>query len=134
MKRNSWIAPLLIAAAIASAGCGSSAEHEHHGTSTTKPVKLTIDFTTAPSPAKAGAEAELLATIARAGEPVPDAKVEFEIWQGEGAHETVDAKAEGDGRYTLKKTFTQPGTYQVTIHTTTKELHQMPTMKFEVVK
>ncbi|ARU60270.1 hypothetical protein CBW65_03725 [Tumebacillus avium] len=134
MKRIVWIAPLLIAAMVASVGCGSSAEHEQHGTSTTKPVKLTIDFTTAPSPAKAGAEAELLATIARAGEPVPDAKVEFEIWQGEGAHETLDAKALGDGRYTLNKTFMEPGTYQVTIHTTTKELHQMPTVTFEVAE
>ncbi|TCP58001.1 YtkA-like protein [Tumebacillus sp. BK434] len=136
MKRIAWIAALLTAAALATAGCGTDGgtDHAQHGTGTTKPQKLNIEFTTTPSPAKAGAEAELVATIARAGEPVTDAKVEFEIWQGEGAHETLNVKGGNDGRYALKKTFTTPGTYQVTIHTTTKELHQMPTVSFEVVQ
>ncbi|WP_157729355.1 FixH family protein [Tumebacillus algifaecis] len=134
MTGKVWIAAFLIAA-FAGFGCGTNGadEHENHQGANV-PQKLTITFATNPTPAKTGGETELVATIAQVGKPVQGAKVEFEIWQGEEAHETLEAHAGKDGAYSVKKTFTKPGTYQVTIHTTTKELHQMPTETFEVVE
>jgi hypothetical protein len=134
MKRKAWLAAFVLAA-MAGVGCGTDRPQEDaRQPEATVPQKLNIQFTTNPSPAKVGEETELVATISRSEEPVADAKVEFEIWQGEGAHETIEAQERKNGAYSSRKTFTKPGTYQVTIHTTTKDLHQMPTMTFEVTE
>ncbi|MFD2169936.1 FixH family protein [Tumebacillus lipolyticus] len=133
MKWKLWVAVSAIVA-MTSVGCGSDqAQDPHQAHGSNAPQKLTINFATNPSPVKVGEEAELVANISQGDAKVEDAKVEFEIWRGEEKHETLKATGK-DGVYSLKKSFAEAGKYQVTIHTTTKEIHQMPTVSFEVVK
>lgn len=97
------------------------------------PQKLTIDFATNPSEIRAGTKAQLIARVSRANQPVKDAVVEMEMWrEGETKHETIKATPDGKGAYTVNKTFAEAGTYHVTLHTTTSEIHQMPTVDFQV--
>lgn len=129
-----YILTLGLAAALTT-GCGADQkadEHAHHETA--KPQKLTITMQTEPKSPRAGEAVTLVATVKAGEKPVKDATVELEIWQGEGdgPHETVPTKAAGDGTYKAQTQFAKVGRYQVQIHTTTSDLHQMPTVLVEV--
>lgn len=98
-----------------------------------KPLKADISFATAPAKLVVGQEAQLIETVVSAGKPVDDADVEMEVWlDGDASHEKVKATADGAGKYLLKKTFTKPGLYHATLHTTANDMHQMPTKDFQV--
>ena len=131
-KQTMWILTLGLAAGLLAGCADKQSEHEHMNHGTVKPQKLTIEMQTAPQPVRVGQQAQLKAVVKAGETAVKDADVEFEVWKGEGAHETLKAKAAGDGTYTAEKTFAEAGAHSVTIHTTTSELHQMPTVQVEV--
>ncbi|WP_199426453.1 FixH family protein [Thermaerobacillus caldiproteolyticus] len=73
-------------------------------------------------------ETEIACLVTYGNEKVTDAdEVKFEIWkQGNNQHEMLKAKHEGNGKYVVKKTFTEPGTYSVIAHVTARNMHNMP--------
>lgn len=73
-------------------------------------------------------EIDIQALVTQGNEKVTDAEeVKFEIWKtGEEEHEMVQAKHDKDGIYSIKKTFSEGGTYFVTAHVTARSMHSMP--------
>ncbi|MCX7569662.1 FixH family protein [Tumebacillus sp. DT12] len=126
-----YILTLGLAAALTT-GCGAQPKDEHMNHKAVQPQKLTITLQTEPEAPRVGEKTELIASVKAGEEPVTDADVELEIWQGDGPHETVQATAAGDGSYKAATQFAKGGRYEVQIHTTTSELHQMPTVTVEV--
>jgi hypothetical protein len=99
-------------------------EHSEEHAPTAPKVKLDL-----PEDAKAGEEVSIQITVTHEGEPVNDAdEVQFEIWK-KGApkddHEMMDAEKTGDGVYSVKKTFREPGEYKVMYHVTARGSHVM---------
>ncbi|MED3722763.1 FixH family protein [Geobacillus stearothermophilus] len=71
---------------------------------------------------------KLACVVTYGGEKVDDAsEVKFEVWKhGSSEREMLEAKHDGDGRYSVEKTFTQAGTYSVVAHVTARDMHNMP--------
>ncbi|OPX04142.1 FixH family protein [Geobacillus proteiniphilus] len=71
---------------------------------------------------------KLSCVVTYGGEKVDDAsEVKFEVWKhGSSEREMIEAKHDGDGRYSVEKTFTQAGTYSVVAHVTARDMHNMP--------
>lgn len=71
---------------------------------------------------------KLTCVVTYGGEKVDDAnEVKFEVWKhGDGEREMLEAKHDGDGRYSVEKTFTEAGTYSVVAHVTARDMHNMP--------
>ncbi|PWK06995.1 FixH family protein [Tumebacillus permanentifrigoris] len=129
MKRMLLLAPAL---ALALMGCSSTKTEPLPA----KPSVPVIVFKTNPEPMLVNQAGDLTATVMVNSDPVKKATVEFEIWE-EGnntPHETIPAQGDDKGHYTVHKSFAKATTYQVTIHTTTEEIHTMPTMNFTVVE
>ncbi|MFC4766345.1 FixH family protein [Effusibacillus consociatus] len=131
MSFAKMLCPFVLAGLVALPGCGSN--QEDHSRHADHPQKLTIEFTTNPKEIQPGKEVELIARVSKGSEPVKDADVDLEIWRdGTEKHEMLETKPDKKGAYHLKKTFPEAGLYHVTIHTTTSEIHQMPTVDFQV--
>ncbi|OAT73563.1 FixH family protein [Parageobacillus thermoglucosidasius] len=73
-------------------------------------------------------ETTIACVVTYGGEKVDDAdEVKFEIWKhGSEQHDMLKAKNEGSGKYSVTKTFTEPGTYSVVAHVTARNMHNMP--------
>lgn len=132
-KKNLLLVAVLASITLLTA-CASKGQNEMNDhTGMDMPQKLTIEFSSNPSAVMLGQEVELLEHVSKKGEPVKDASVEMEIWRdGDQQHEKVKAAADQKGNYIVKKTFNQAGLYHATLHTTTSEIHQMPTKDFQV--
>ncbi|MBL0388209.1 FixH family protein [Tumebacillus sp. ITR2] len=130
MKRNLWLVPAL---ALTLTGCSASQKTEPIPA---KPAVPVIVFNTNPAPLHVNQEGNLIATVTVNNDPVKKATVEFEIWgdSDTAQHEKIPATGDDQGHYSLKKSFAKADTYHVTIHTTTAELHTMPTMDFQVTQ
>ncbi len=62
---------------------------------------------------------------------------QFEIWEKgapEDEHEMIDAEKTGDGVYSVKKTFQDPGEYKVMYHVTARGSHVMEPAETLVVR
>lgn len=145
-KGRFWTALLIVILAFTAAACGNPPKS---GNSPEQPdnqsgpagepslsmpkVKLTL-----PEDAKSGKEVTIQVTVTHEGEPVNDAdEVQFEIWK-KGApkdkHELIEAKKTGDGVYSVKKTFQDPGEYKVIYHVTARGTHVMEPAETFVVQ
>ncbi len=95
---------------------------------------LTVIFSYQPVTPAAGTEVELSVEVLQGDEKVDDASdVQFEIWpEGVDDHEFVHAEAKGEGVYSLKWTFDQPGRYYVMYHVTARDFHSMERMEINV--
>jgi hypothetical protein len=127
MKRMLWLVPAL---ALALTGCSSQQTEPLPA----KPAVPIIEFNTNPKPLVVNQAGNLTATVMVNNDPVKQATVEFEIWEeGDNTpHETIPAQGDDQGHYTATKTFAKANVYHVMIHTTTAEIHTMPTMSFNV--
>ncbi|GAX91552.1 hypothetical protein EFBL_3242 [Effusibacillus lacus] len=124
---------ILLASILLVTGCGGKNSDNNKEQPRTAPQKLTIQFVTDPKEIQVGQETKLIATVAKGAEPVKDADVEMEIWRdGEEQHQKLKAAPDNKGGYVTKQTFAAAGSYHATIHTTTSEIHQMPTFDFQV--
>ncbi|NNU82358.1 hypothetical protein ETC05_00455 [Geobacillus sp. BMUD] len=71
---------------------------------------------------------KLACVVTYGGEKVDDAsEVKFEVWKhGSSDRDMLEAKHDGNGRYSVEKTFTEAGTYSVVAHVTARDMHNMP--------
>ena len=118
--------------ALSLSACGSE---QAKPAGAVKPVKMDLNFFTTPSVIKAGEEVRLRLAVTRTGKIVQDAEVEYEIWR-EGDKRTFVKELAPYvlGMYELKKKYTTPGVYHIIPHTTSQDMHQMPTLEFTVVE
>ncbi|MGP3560726.1 FixH family protein [Geobacillus sp. BK01] len=113
-----WMALLVVAMLAACSNNDEQAE-----TPAMLEVKLDV-----PDHIELNKAATLACVVTYDGENVDDAsEVKFEVWRhGDGEREMLEAKHDGDGRYSVEKTFTEAGTYSVVAHVTARDMHNMP--------
>jgi hypothetical protein len=80
-------------------------------------------------------EVVIEARVTQGDEKVEDAKkVEFEIWKSDQeTYEKVLGEHQGDGIYSISKTFSDEGDYFVIAHVTARDMHNMPKKEFKVI-
>jgi hypothetical protein len=119
MKKLSLFLSLMLISFLFAA-CGQQKQEE-------KPAILEVQLQT-PDHVELNKETTLSCIVTYGGEKVNDAdEVKFEVWKhGSEQHEMLTAKNDGDGKYSVKKTFTEPGTYSVISHVTARNMHNMP--------
>ena len=76
------------------------------------------------------------AVVTQGKENVEDAnKVEFEIRKsGQETNEKIIGKHQGNGIYSINKTFQEAGDYSIIAHVTARDMHNMPKKEFTVVQ
>lgn len=124
----------LVVSSMMLTACGGGMDHEKmQNMSSGEMQKMDISFQTNPSPLVANQQGTLTALVKMGDKPATDVKVEIETWaDGESKHDKEEAVSDKKGGYSIKKTFPKPGTYHAVLHTTSSDLHQMPTVDFEV--
>ena len=136
MKQVSILFTVLVLS-FALVACGQNEENNSNDTEnnqTSEPVALKVALDT-PETANKGEELTLTASVTQGEEAVDDAdEVIFEIWKegDKDNSEMLEATHEGDGTYSVTKTFEQDGTYFVQSHVTARDLHTMPKNKLTV--
>ena len=104
-----------------------------------KPIPLTLEFFTMPVDIKVGKEVGLRLLVKRGDKVIQNAEVTFEIWK-DGDDPSKHQKTmtlyglRGMNYYEWQQTFTEPGLYHITLHTTVDDIHQMPTKDFVVTE
>lgn len=114
------------------AGCGTSGEEGPHSMPDGQMIEVDLRV---PEEADPGQSVLLEAKVTFEGENVEDAdEVVFEIWkQGHReAGEKVEVGHQGEGIYSLEKTFEESGVYYVVSHVTLREMHNMPRKRIVV--
>ena len=68
------------------------------------------------------------ALVTQGDEEVKDAnEVKFEIWKsGQEEHKKIIGKHQGNGIYSITKTFQEEGDYSIIAHVTARDMHNMP--------
>ncbi|MFB3167677.1 FixH family protein [Neobacillus sp. 179-C4.2 HS] len=96
-------------------------------------VEVVIEL---PEIIKVNEEVVIEAHIKQGNEKVEDAqKVEFELWKSDQeTHEKILGDHQGDGIYSISKTFLKEGGYFVIAHVTARDMHNMPKKEFTVTK
>lgn len=74
------------------------------------------------------------ALVTQGNDKVDDAdEVKFELWEvGHDEHEELEAHNDGNGLYSMEKTFKENGQYIVVAHVTARSMHSMPKKEFTV--
>lgn len=118
------------------AGCGNetSSDHQHHSQNMPNMVPIAVEIEMTPTPITTQNPVTITAIVTQDGEKVDDAsEVMFEIWQnGQDDHEMIEGVHQGEGRYSIEKSFTEKGTYYVVAHVTARNMHNMPKKEFIV--
>lgn len=112
------------------AGCSNQSDT----TSTNEPQMVDVSIKFVPEKINPNHEAKIEAIVTQGKDKVSDAnEVKFEIWKtGQDQHEMIEGKNEGNGVYSIKKTFPENGQYFVTAHVTARNMHTMPNKQFTV--
>ncbi|WP_043933199.1 FixH family protein [Bacillus sp. EB01] len=121
--------------ALVLSGCGSTQEKNDASNGAKKePPKMVEVMFMVPEKLEQNKEAELKVHVTQGKENVDDAnEVKFEITrQGQSTSEMIDAELQGDGIYSIKKTFTEAGKYEVVSHVTARDMHTMPKVVIDV--
>ncbi|UUZ80236.1 FixH family protein [Paenibacillus sp. P26] len=139
MNSRIWLQILLPAALLLPAGRGLSKEDAstaHHSMAASTPgAEIKVTFATSPAAVKTGVPVQLCASVRKGNDAVPDADVVLEIWKADdpnGAHLQQRTKYDPHTGYVVEGSFVEAGVYQVLVHATTSEAHQMISAKFEV--
>lgn len=117
------------AALFALSGCGTAS-----GPSSSLDLNpYTVDFTADPAVPQAGAPVMLSIAI-NGKEPVPkNSEIYYEVKKtGTTDREKVDAKSAGGSHYQGVHTFKEAGFYDITIHVTTRSVHQIVSRQLEI--
>lgn len=116
-------------------GCGTNEEKQESNSEVEEFVPIAVDIVIHPSPIEVNKEVTFEAAVTQGDEKVEDASdVEFEIWKdNEENHEKIKAEHQGDGIYSIKKSFADVGVYHVIAHVQARDLHTMPQRDFDVV-
>lgn len=97
-------------------------------------LPVTVEFGLEPQEVKAGEITTIHVLVMQGDKPVLDAQeVEFEIWkEGQEKHDMVEAEHQGDGIYSIKERFHEPGRYFVIYHVTARDMHVMQQVEIPV--
>lgn len=139
MPTKKWLQLLLIIPMLLVYGCGQKEDHNQHheGHTSSSPTSqtITVTFQAHPEKVKANESVMLHTTVKEGDKGVAKAKVEFEIWKSDKKeHEKYPANEEPNGVYSVNKSFSEAGTYNVIVHVNTDKTHQMTEGTFQVEK
>ncbi|MDP5275596.1 FixH family protein [Chengkuizengella axinellae] len=116
-----------------------SAEYEGKHDSMDQPMEeslhpLEVQVVMSPETIEAGNEVTIQAIVSQNQEAVTDAsEVRFEIGMiGNEETEMIEGHHQGDGVYSIQKTFNHEAAYFVIAHVTARDMHNMPKIKFNV--
>lgn len=117
------------------AACGNADNKENtNGTNNAIPTMVEVEIKL-PENVELNKEVKIEALVTQGDDNVDDAnEVLFEIWrQGhEEDHEKIEATNDGEGVYSISKTFEEDGFYYVVAHTTARDMHVMPRVELTV--
>jgi hypothetical protein len=111
---------------VALVGCSNEKQQE---SAENEPIPEMIEVSIeAPITVNLNEEIYIKATVTQGSDKVDDAnEVKFELQKTGGeVHEKIEAVNEGEGVYSIKKTFTENGIYTVIAHVTARSMHSMP--------
>ncbi|GAA0480205.1 hypothetical protein GCM10008986_00890 [Salinibacillus aidingensis] len=117
-------------------GCGTQEEKGTKSKTDDEQLQMIDVSLQLPSSIQVNEEVPLKAAVTLGEEKVEDATyVKFEIWKkgsAEENHEKIKAEHKGDGVYSITKTFSESGTYNIIAHTQARGMHNMPKEEFTV--
>jgi len=121
-----FIVTILLVVALTSCNNQSSTNNE--------PKMVNVELTAKPKTGKVNEPITFEAKVTQGNEKVNDAdEVVFEIWRSKSdKHEKFEIKHPKNGVYSLKKSFTEEGTYYIVSHVTARNMHNMPKKEFTV--
>lgn len=124
---------LILAMMLVLAGCGSKND-DTQGQSLPTPAMIDVALTLSPDHIEAGTSVTISAKVTQANENVEDAdEVLFEVWKKDDKeHEMINGVHQGEGVYTIEKSFDAEGVYYVISHVTARSMHNMPKKEFIV--
>ncbi|NBI28960.1 FixH family protein [Chengkuizengella marina] len=96
---------------------------------------LEVEIKTASESVEVGSEVSFEAIVSQGNQPVEDAnEVKFEIRMNgqEDESEMIYGQHQGEGVYTIQKTFNQQGIYTIISHVTARDMHNMPSLVLKV--
>lgn len=125
MKRRVIGLAGIIMLLISVTACNQTGSKPHHEANTPTPIQLKISFQSDPNHPQANQATQLSASVQSNTAPVKNAKVELEVWKEGEKHQVLPTTQTKAGVYSTKHTFPQTGTYQVIVHVTTPNIHQM---------
>lgn len=97
------------------------------------PASISLAFEVQPAKPVPNQPVTLTAKVSGNNKPVNDAEVEFEIWPAKAKnHSMLKTKRTGEGVYTITNTYPAAGTYNVIVHATTPQVHQMISKTFTI--
>lgn len=97
------------------------------------PASISLTFEVQPAKPVPNQPVTLMAKVTGNNKPVNDANVEFEVWPtGAKKHSMLKTKRTGEGAYTITNTYPTAGTYNVIVHATTPQVHQMISKTFTI--
>jgi hypothetical protein len=97
------------------------------------PASISLAFEVKPTKPVPNQPVTLSAKVTGNNKPVNDANVEFEIWHTKAKnHSMLKTKRTGEGVYAITNTYPITGTYNVIVHATTPQVHQMISKTFTV--
>jgi hypothetical protein len=116
---------------IALVGCSNDKQDTQLNDPMPEMIEVSIE---APETVGLNEEVYLRATVTQGTDKVDDAnEVTFELQKtGEEEHEKIEAVNEGEGVYSIKKTFTENGVFTVIAHVTARSMHSMPRVEMTV--
>ncbi|MFS1512831.1 FixH family protein [Chengkuizengella sp. SCS-71B] len=133
---------ILIILTIVLTGCSNgSSENETHinmnsmdNTMEESLSPLEVEIKTDSENVEVGSEVTFEAVVSQNNESVEDAsEVKFEIrMKGKEDSEMVQGQHQGDGVYSIQKTFNQEGIYTIISHVTARDMHNMPSLVIKV--
>ncbi|WP_028777652.1 FixH family protein [Shimazuella kribbensis] len=125
MKKIGWLLALVL---LLISGCTSQPTTP---TTPNAPTSISLNFEVNPSKPTPNQPVTLNANVTGNNKPVNDARVEFEVWHKDAKdHAMLKTKRVGNGKYSITNTFPISGTYNVIIHATTPQVHQMISKTF----
>lgn len=125
----------LIFMSLLMSGC-SNETHNVKVSSQGSTEEVVVEIKTDPKEITINHQIEIQALVTQGNEPVTDADdVEFELWKdGEKKHEKIQAVHQGEGKYTINKSFSIEGVYYIIAHTNARGMHTMPEIRISVGK
>jgi hypothetical protein len=127
------LAFLFLSLLLVMVGCGKENESQSSNQAGSPPEIIEVVIAT-PETINVNEEVTLEAAVTQGDEKVDDAnEVKFEVWKiGQEEHEKMEATNNGNGVYSIKKTFTEEGHYSLIAHVTARSMHSMPKKDFTV--
>jgi hypothetical protein len=124
----------LLTAALVLSGCGNGNTNNQAENREELPTMIEVNLSVNPENPDPNEEVTLQAVVTQGDERVDDAnEVAFEVWKdGEEDHQKFEGSHQGEGVYSITKTFEEAGVYYVVSHVTARDMHNMPKKEFVV--